>query len=141
MIATPNSTSVTYSYSSYSPLLEEDVNTFCNVSSPRSTLSTPEQALFLRRGDYWVIRYQGQVAFLKATRGLHCLSFLLRHPGREFHVSDLLAQVIEMSLVWDSTKNGTETWQGQMPVRCRPDFGCAGEGRIQKPRRKSMCRV
>jgi len=119
MNATPNATSVTYSYSSYSPLLDEDVNTFCDVSSPRSTLSTPEQPLFLRRGDYWVIRYQGQVAFLKATRGLQCLSFLLCHPGREFHVSDLLAQVIGMSLVWGSIKNGTETWQG----RCLSDPG------------------
>jgi hypothetical protein len=83
MSATPNGTLVTYSYSSYSPLLEEDVNTFCDVGSPRSTLSRPEQPLFLRRGDYWVIRYHGQLAFLKAAPGLHYLALLLRNPERE----------------------------------------------------------
>jgi hypothetical protein len=59
MSATPNGTLVTYSYSSCSPLLEEDVNTFCDVGSPRSTLSRPEQPLFLPRGDYWVIDITG----------------------------------------------------------------------------------
>jgi hypothetical protein len=83
MSATPNGTLVTYSYSPRSPLLEEDVNTFCDVGSHRSTLSRPEQPLFLRRGEYWVIRYHGQLAFLKAARGLHYLALLLRNPGRE----------------------------------------------------------
>jgi len=117
--ATPNATSVTYSYSSYSRLLEEDVNTFCDVSSPRSTLSTPEQPLFLRRGDYWVIRYQEQVAFLKATRGLHWLSLLLRHPGREFHVSELFGQVAGRSPISNRGWPATGPWQ----VACLPDSG------------------
>jgi len=34
-------------------------------------------------------------AFFKATRGLHCLAFLLRYPGREFHVSELLASLMD----------------------------------------------
>jgi hypothetical protein len=33
---------------------------------------------------------------LKATRGLACLSYLLRHPGRDVHVSDLLATPIDL---------------------------------------------
>ena len=51
--------------------------------------------LFLRQGDYWMIRYHGQTAILKATRGLECLSYLLRHPARDVHVSELHASPID----------------------------------------------
>src|SRR5262249_40817885 len=49
----------------------------------------PESA-FIRMGDYWVIRYQGQAAILKATRGIDYLAYLLRHPTREIHVAELV---------------------------------------------------
>jgi len=54
-----------------------------------------EQSLFRRQGDYWTIRYQGKLARLKATRGLQCLTCLLRDPGREFHVSELIAELAD----------------------------------------------
>jgi hypothetical protein len=60
----------------------------------RPTLRMHEESLFLRHDDYWIIRYHGHTAFLKATRGLHCLALMLRYPGREFHVSELLASFI-----------------------------------------------
>ena len=50
----------------------------------------------MRQGDYWTIRYQGQVAILKATRGLDCLSYLLRRPVRDVHVTELLATPIDL---------------------------------------------
>jgi hypothetical protein len=49
-----------------------------------------QDPLFLRQNDYWAIRYHGRTALLKSTRGLHCLAVLLSHPGREFHVRELL---------------------------------------------------
>jgi hypothetical protein len=55
-----------------------------------------EESCFLRQGDYWKIQYQGHTTFLKSMRGLHCLAYLLRHPGREFHVSELLAHLLEV---------------------------------------------
>lgn len=55
-----------------------------------------EESLFIRQGDYWTIRYHGQAAILKATRGLDCLRYLLRYPGREIHVSELLATLVEV---------------------------------------------
>jgi hypothetical protein len=61
-----------------------------------SVLSPFEEAVFMRQGDYWTIRYQGQVAILKATRGLDCLGYLLRRPEREVHVSELLATPIDL---------------------------------------------
>jgi hypothetical protein len=60
----------------------------------RPTLRMHEESVFLRHDDYWIIRYHGHAAFLKTTRGLHCLALLLRSPGREFHVSELLASFI-----------------------------------------------
>jgi len=54
--------------------------------------------VFIRQGDYWTIRYQGQAAILKATRGLDCLCSLLRHPARDVHVSELLATPSDLPL-------------------------------------------
>jgi non-specific serine/threonine protein kinase len=62
--------------------------------------STPpmhEESLFLHQNDYWIIRYHGRSALLKSTRGLHCLAVLLRDPGREFHVRELLACPMDAS--------------------------------------------
>jgi hypothetical protein len=62
----------------------------------RQVLRPHEESVFMRQGDYWTIRYQGQVTVLKASRGLYCLSYLLRHAGREIHVSELLATLVEV---------------------------------------------
>jgi DNA-binding XRE family transcriptional regulator len=62
----------------------------------RPTLRTDEESLFLQYNDYWTICYHGHAAFLKDSRGMHCLALLLRYPGREFHVSELLACLILM---------------------------------------------
>ena len=62
-----------------------------------SILPTNGDSLFLRQGDYWMIRYQGQTTILKATRGVHCLAVLLHDPGREFHVRDLLSRTMDAS--------------------------------------------
>ena len=64
--------------------------------SAAPTLGPHEESIFVRQGDYWTIQYQGQIARLKATRGLLCLSCLLRHPGREFHVCELIACLLEV---------------------------------------------
>jgi hypothetical protein len=56
-----------------------------------SILPTHEESLFLRQNDYWIIRHHDHTALLKSTRGLCCLAVLLRDPGREFHVGELLA--------------------------------------------------
>jgi hypothetical protein len=67
------------------------------IESVRESLANPpslrmhEESLFSRHEDYWIIRYHGHAAFLKSMRGLCCLAVLLRHPGREFHVCELVA--------------------------------------------------
>ena len=63
----------------------------------RPSLPIHEESLFLRQNDYWTIRYHGHAALLKSTRGLHYLTVLLRDPGREFHVMELLARPMDVS--------------------------------------------
>jgi hypothetical protein len=59
--------------------------------------SDTRTGLFVRQNDYWIIRYHGQGALLKFTRGLDYLAFLLREPGREFHVRELLTRTMDVS--------------------------------------------
>ena len=65
--------------------------------SAENCFPTHEKSLFLRQNDYWIIRYHGHTALLKSTRGLHYLAVLLRDPGREFHVRELLARPMDAS--------------------------------------------
>jgi hypothetical protein len=53
--------------------------------------------LFLRQHDYWIIRYHGFTSLLKSTRGLYYLAVMLREPGREFHVLELVAYAMHGS--------------------------------------------
>jgi len=76
---------------------EEKVERIRESFADRSSLPTHEQSLFLRQNDYWTIRYRGHAALLKSTRGLHYLAVLLRDPGREFHVRELLARPMDVS--------------------------------------------
>jgi hypothetical protein len=56
-----------------------------------------EESLFLLQNHYWTIRYHGHAASLRSTLGLHYLAVLLRHPGREFHVRELVARPMDVS--------------------------------------------
>jgi hypothetical protein len=56
-----------------------------------------EESLFLFQNHYWAIRYNGHAASLRSTLGLHYLALLLRHPGREFHVRELVARPMDVS--------------------------------------------
>ena len=64
----------------------------------RKSPTVYEESLFLRQNDYWIIRYHGQTAFFKSTRGLCCLAVLLSDPGREFHVTELLPRQMAVSI-------------------------------------------
>jgi hypothetical protein len=50
-------------------------------------------SVFRKEGEYWTIEFEGAVARLKDAKGLHYIGYLLRHPGQEFHVRELLAAV------------------------------------------------
>jgi hypothetical protein len=46
--------------------------------------------VFRREGDHWTIAYDTAVVRLKDAKGLRYLELLLRHPGRSFHVAELI---------------------------------------------------
>jgi hypothetical protein len=49
----------------------------------------PSEQVFRREGEYWTIRYEGQVVRLRHAKGLLYLERLLRKPGRNVHVTEL----------------------------------------------------
>jgi tetratricopeptide (TPR) repeat protein len=70
------------------------------LSSPALVTSgvPPTRENVLRKeGDYWTVSYEGRAFRLKDTKGLQYLAELLRNPGREFHVLDLVAAGHERS--------------------------------------------
>jgi hypothetical protein len=48
-------------------------------------------SVFRREGDYWSIVFEEKTVRLRDLKGLHYLARLFAHPGREFHVLDLVA--------------------------------------------------
>jgi tetratricopeptide (TPR) repeat protein len=70
-------------------------------ANARETLATTELPpgsekavnVLRREGDFWTIIYLGTVARLKDAKGIRYLAQLLREPGREFHVADLVRAV------------------------------------------------
>jgi len=60
-------------------------------NQPEGTPHTKLESVFRREGEYWTIEFEGTVARLKDAKGLHYIAHLLRHPGQEFHVRDLVA--------------------------------------------------
>jgi len=98
----------------------EGLNGARQPASHSSTLCPGEESAFLKQGDYWTIQYRGQIAHLRATRGLQCLAFLLGHPGREFHVSELAADV---PAVAHPANSAIKEDAGQMQAGCVMDAG------------------
>lgn len=61
--------------------------------SPPAALPTLPPNVFRREGRVWTITYAEHTVHLKDSKGLRYLAHLLQHPGREFHVLDLVAAV------------------------------------------------
>lgn len=55
-----------------------------------STAPAQGASVFREEGDYWTISYEGTVIRQRNTKGLRYMAQLLRYPGKEFHVADLL---------------------------------------------------
>ena len=53
--------------------------------------ATTETNVFRREGDYWSVLFDGQTVRIRDLKGMRYLAQLLAHPGREFHVLDLVA--------------------------------------------------
>jgi tetratricopeptide (TPR) repeat protein len=53
--------------------------------------ATTETNVFRREGDYWSVVFEGHTVRVRDLKGMRYLAQLLTHPGREFHVLDLVA--------------------------------------------------
>jgi tetratricopeptide (TPR) repeat protein len=56
-----------------------------------ATSATTHTNLFRREGDYWAVAFEGHTVRVRDLKGMRYLAQLLAHPGREFHVLDLVA--------------------------------------------------
>lgn len=54
----------------------------------RLTLLSADR-IFRKEGEFWTIVYDNTVIRLRHSKGLAYIAFLMAHPGREFHVTDL----------------------------------------------------
>jgi len=54
---------------------------------------TEGSAIFKREGEFWTLTYRGTTFRLKDSKGLAYIAFLLAHPGKRFHVRELIARV------------------------------------------------
>ena len=53
--------------------------------------ATTETNVFRREGDYWSVLFDGRTVRVRDLKGMRYLAQLVAHPGREFHVLDLVA--------------------------------------------------
>jgi hypothetical protein len=53
--------------------------------------SAANVSTFRREGDYWSLVFEGRTVRVRDLKGIRYLARLLAHPGREFHVLDLVA--------------------------------------------------
>ena len=85
----------------------------------------PASATLRCNGDYWIVSDGGTTAHLKDMKGLHYIRQLLRHPGEELHVLDLIGRGLDAGDVRDRSEPRTR----RGPARPR----CAGEERVPPP--------
>ncbi len=55
-----------------------------------SSIALRTGSVFYQEGEYWTIVYEGTVFRLRDTKGLRCVAYLLRHPGRRVAAVDLV---------------------------------------------------
>ena len=53
----------------------------------------PEIGILRKEGEYWTVGYRNSAFRLKDTKGFAYLAHLLRYPGTEFHVLDLVGGI------------------------------------------------
>jgi hypothetical protein len=63
------------------------------ADGPGPGVRRTQKGVFRNEGEYWTVGYGGKAFRLKETKGLGYLAHLLRHPGAEFHVLDLLGGI------------------------------------------------
>jgi hypothetical protein len=108
------------------------------VAAP--TVSLASTASLRCEGDYWTIAYGDVVARVKDLKGLHYLARLLRSPGQELHVLDLIGAGAEGSsdgplpLLDDAAKAAYQRRIGDLRAELAEAERCHDLGREEQAR-------
>jgi tetratricopeptide (TPR) repeat protein len=73
---------------------------------PATDVTDAGTAVLKKEGDLWRVAYRGDGFHLKDSKGLQFLSTLLRNPGREVHVLDLLGERSDGGVAAGATSEG-----------------------------------
>jgi DNA-binding response OmpR family regulator len=98
----------------------------------RETLQRPPEVadtIFRQEGDYWTMVYHGTVCRLKDMKGLHYLAILLGHPGKEYHVAELVTAVDHPQASLLSTSSHIPR-QDQWAAERLPGGGCGAAAAV-----------
>ena len=68
-------------------------STSAGTGQPVPGVRAAQKGVFRKEGEYWTVGCGGKAFRLKDTKGLGYLAHLLRHPGAEFHVLDLVGGI------------------------------------------------
>lgn len=77
-----------------------------NTGVAPATSPDSDARVIRREGHFWKVVFNGNQLQLRHSKGLHYLSFLLNNPGKEWHVSDLLAAAEGNAVVPRATSAG-----------------------------------
>lgn len=87
--------------------------------TPNPQPSAPN--VFRREGDYWTVGYASLAVRLRDAKGMHHILCLLREPGREFHVMDLLAMTDQLPSTSLRTEQRRHLVSQRLPISQLPD--------------------
>ena len=70
-----------------------DRSSSAGKGGPAPGVRSAQTGVFRKEGEFWTVGYGGNSFRLKDSKGLGYLAHLLRHPGVEFHVLDLVGGI------------------------------------------------
>ncbi len=75
------------------PRETRNVTSSSRDSGDRATIRSSAKGIFRNEDEFWTVGYGDRAFRLKDTKGFAYLAHLLRHPGTEFHVLDLVGGI------------------------------------------------
>jgi len=77
-----------------------------SASQPSAKYQLKAPPCLDREGAFWTLRHDRDEVRLKDSKGIQYLAALLREPGREFHVGDLVSLSSDTTTADEATLNG-----------------------------------
>ena len=100
-----------------------------------SGIRIADENIFRREGEYWCVVFGDKTMRLRDQKGLHYLARLLAHPGRDFHVLDMVAAET------GSAVDGGETVDAGLTVSLGLDAGAMLDEQAKKAYRRRLAEI